>query len=117
MDIFHQCVSVRLSVGDHFWTCSAIYASTIPAVRENLWTYLEGLRSDVQNSWVLLGDYNDILMFSEVRGGAFFPSKVAKFKNVIQRCQLLDIGAINHKFTWFRRAVGNKIVAKIWIGH
>ena len=49
VDIFHQCVSMRLSMGTQTWTCSPVYASPIPTVREILCSNLEEFCSSVQD--------------------------------------------------------------------
>lgn len=71
VDLFHQAVSVSNSWGNRNWTCSAVYASPITAVRKLLWSHLEQIRGSISNSWILLGDLNEILLPSEVRRGVF----------------------------------------------
>lgn len=83
-DFFHQAVMVSISRGARSWTCTAVYASPVPSVRETLWNYLIQLRNSVQHPWLLLGDFNEVLLPSEVEGGSFFLSRAQKFAVVLE---------------------------------
>lgn len=60
----------------------------------------------VSDPWLLIGDFNEVLLPSEVRGGHFVLSRAEKFATVLEQCGLLDLGATGNKYTWVRRAVG-----------
>ncbi|KAF1883345.1 hypothetical protein Lal_00042226 [Lupinus albus] len=62
--------------------------------------------------WLILGDFNKIILPFEVKGGNFIQSKVAKFSQVLESCRLLDLRAIGSIFTWFRREKGGRSVSK-----
>ncbi|KAF7842623.1 putative ribonuclease H protein At1g65750 family [Senna tora] len=59
--------------------------------------------------WLVLGDFNDILLPNEVKGGNFYPRKAEKFSNHLDSCSLSDIGAKGPLYTW-RRAMRNNII-------
>jgi hypothetical protein len=51
--------------------------------------------------WLLAGDFNDIMCAEEKRGGvAASTRKCNIFKDRIDVCKLMDIGAMGPKFTW-----------------
>lgn len=50
---------------------TAIYGSPVPAAREGLWDYLGASRERHLASWMLIGDFNEILSPKEVKGGIF----------------------------------------------
>ena len=52
------------------------------------------LRNNIVAPWMLIGDFNEIMYPSEVRGGMFLPNKVAQFSSVLENCQLEDLGAV-----------------------
>lgn len=112
VDNFHQAVTVSISRGANKWTCSAIYASPVPVSREILWDHLQSLRSLSNDPWLLFGDFNEILLPSEVSGGQFSSSRAAKFSHAMDDCDLLDLGDKGHQFTWFRKAVGDRPISK-----
>ncbi|KAJ1382895.1 putative ribonuclease H protein, partial [Sesbania bispinosa] len=46
----------------------AVYGSPIPAVREELWRHLQTSFSSFSAPWILAGDFNEVLLQSDVRG-------------------------------------------------
>lgn len=66
----------------------------------------------MNDPWLLLGDFNKVLFLSEVRGGHYVRSYAAKFSEVLDQCGLSDLGAKGNAFTWYRRASGERPVAK-----
>lgn len=113
VEVFHQAITTSISRGNKSWTCTAIYASPVLAVRELLWSHLENTRSATVNPWMLLGDFNEILLPSEVRGGFFPQNRALKFSDMMERCGLMDLGSTGGKFTWFRKVEGSRAVSKL----
>lgn len=66
-----QVVTISLEVGSSKWASSMVYASPIPSSRDQLWSYLENLHARLSIPWLLIGDFNEIILPSEVRGGIF----------------------------------------------
>lgn len=112
LDIHHQVLTISVSKGSSLWCCSAIYASPIPAVHENLWSHLGLLRQSITSPWLLIGDFNEILSPLEVSKGAFSSNRADKFHHVLEICNLMDLGAKGHKFTWYRKEEGRRSVSK-----
>lgn len=106
LDSFHQVNSVGIRCDDKEWVCTAVYASPIPSIRSNLWSHLNNLRSLVTCPWLLVGDFNEILLPSEVKGGNFLLSRANQFAQVLDECKLLDLGASGSKFTWCKNNQG-----------
>ena len=96
VDIFHQCVSVKIGFGSTHWICSAIYASPTPVTREDLWDYLKNFGASIQHPWLLIGDFNEVLFSSEVRGGNFVQTRADRFAEMMENSQLMEIGAVGH---------------------
>lgn len=92
------------------WLLSAIYASPNPVFRHDLWDYLRCLGPISELTWLLIGDYNQVLSPNEKRGGLpVSTAQVRSFLEVIRTCELLDIGYSRPKFTWsnMRRGMAN----------
>lgn len=54
--------------------------------------------------WVCLGEFNEILSIDEKRGGRQRPERqIQQFKDALDDCGLMDLGFKGPKFTWFRR--------------
>lgn len=78
VEVHAQAVSVSLSHNYRSWTCTAIYASPNPTLREELWSYFSGLRQRILNPWLAVGDFNEITSPSEVVGGDFSQARASR---------------------------------------
>lgn len=113
LDSFHQAITFKVSRGNCSWICSTVYASPIPSTREALWKHLKTARSSFDPPWFLAGDFNQILLPSEVRGGNFIMSRANMFAQVLEECNLVDLGASGNLFKWHRNGNGIRRMAKI----
>jgi endonuclease/exonuclease/phosphatase family metal-dependent hydrolase len=51
--------------------------------------------------WLYLGDFNEILESSEKRGWCIRPwARMNDFREVVQRCHLVDLGFTGYAYTW-----------------
>ncbi|KAF1869450.1 hypothetical protein Lal_00022895, partial [Lupinus albus] len=80
--------------------------------RELLWDHLVSIRNLVTLPWLLLGDFIEILLPSEVRGGQFNYSRAKMSSNVLEACGLMDLDAVGSMFTWFRRKQNERSIFK-----
>lgn len=83
VDIFAQATTFDIAIGAASWTCSAIYASPIPLLRDALWAHLVHLRAAVFKPWLAVGDFNEVLYPSEVRGGAYLQGRALAFASAL----------------------------------
>ena len=100
VDICNQVVSVQIGSSSIAWVCSVVYGSPTPSLRELLWEHLGDLRQCVMFPWMLIGDFNEVLLPSELKGGEFSFAHVNRFARMMENCELMDIGTIGNKFTW-----------------
>ena len=56
-------------------------------------------RSYVHVPWMLVGDFNEVLLPTEVRGGSFSYHRASLFADVLEECGLMDLGSMGLKFT------------------
>ncbi|PNX73217.1 ribonuclease H [Trifolium pratense] len=83
------------------WFFTATYASPNEENRRILWNDLKDIADSMQSSWLLAGDFNDILGSHEKKGGAPVSlRKCNKFRERMEACNVFDIGAVGPKFTW-----------------
>lgn len=69
--------------------------------------YMRLFNHDIHESWMLIGDFNEIMYPSEIWGGIFLQCRVRKFIDMIATCILMDIGSIgnpSHGIVIFRVA-------------
>jgi len=72
VDIYYQAVTVSVSHRSRLWYFSAVYACPYLCGRQQLWNYLASLRTHIDGPWLLMGDFNEIVFPSEVKGDVFF---------------------------------------------
>ncbi|XP_061354598.1 uncharacterized protein LOC133299173 [Gastrolobium bilobum] len=82
-----------------FWT--AVYASPQEEKRLQLWEDLKHIGRNMNEAWILSGDFNEIMMASEKRGGGLVDvNRCNRFANTLSACGVLDLGGDGNRFTW-----------------
>lgn len=99
IDSYFQSITIALEKDRVIWYLSAIYASPQVTNRDQLWSYLICLRPHLNGPWLLMGDFNEILLPSEVCGGEYSLTGATKFADMVEKCRLLDLGATGSSFT------------------
>ncbi|XP_028778230.1 uncharacterized protein LOC114734750 [Neltuma alba] len=80
---------------------TAIYTVPHSNLRKALWEDLKSLSSITSESWVVCGDFNDIMSSSERMGGRKINiRRIAWFNDQIKACALSDLGFKGPRFTW-----------------
>lgn len=82
------------------WYYTAIYASPIPSNRHHLWDHLRDIRNQIRGSWLLIGNFNDIIFASEVSRGQFNSSRACLMADMMNACGVMDLEKIRGWFTW-----------------
>ncbi|XP_028214846.1 uncharacterized protein LOC114396862 [Glycine soja] len=77
-----------------------VYAPPVSVPCTVFWDYLITLGEHIQGPWLMLKDFNDIILSSEVSGGLFYPSRAFALANFFNECGLLDLGTVRGRFTW-----------------
>ena len=68
LDVVDQCISFEITMGNTSSYCSAVYANPHIHRRKELWGDLTRIANMIHGPWIVLGDFNDVLLQSEVRG-------------------------------------------------
>lgn len=83
------------------WLLPTIYASTNYDGRIRLWDYLVDIASIFKDSWLVGGDFNEILKSRDkFKGERINCNRNNNFWNFLNRCKLVDLGFIGSKYTW-----------------
>jgi hypothetical protein len=86
---------------DGWWFLTPVYASPHEARRVSLWDDLKNIAHTMNEPWLVASDFNDIVGADEKRGGAVAASRKCQiFRDRINYCSLIDLGAMGAKFTW-----------------
>lgn len=66
----NQSISLEIKSGNQKWICTGVYASPNPSIRGIFRQHLCDLNLHINTPWLLLGDWNEILLPGEKRGVA-----------------------------------------------
>lgn len=104
-----QVITVAIHGGKYVdWVFLALYASPRKCLRDALWLYLQKLGRLITMSWLLVGDFNQVLHPDEKRGGRPITStQTLSMWEMVDDCQLVDLGFSGPKFTWTNNRVGS----------
>ncbi|KAJ8763767.1 hypothetical protein K2173_003549 [Erythroxylum novogranatense] len=99
-----QFVHMRICEKDKFLSFfTAVYAHPSITIRNRVWPLLQLINDNIQNPWLVMGDFNSLLSSSERRGGSVNRSGICKpFQEWFTNSNLIDIGYKGPDFTWKR---------------
>ncbi|XP_019168344.1 PREDICTED: uncharacterized protein LOC109164047 [Ipomoea nil] len=85
------------------WFLSPIYGSLDPSLRKRLFAELTHHNCDINDPWLMAGDFNAVLSQEETSNtNNFSLSRCAGFRDWIFQEGLLDLGYTGTRFTWMR---------------
>ncbi|GKV52270.1 hypothetical protein SLEP1_g58858, partial [Rubroshorea leprosula] len=101
--------TVNHGVGD--WILSLAYVRPQSHYKEAFWNDVEFRSASITNSWVIMGDLNDVMTSDEVfpRGTSVF-NRASRFRHTLDRCNLLSQDSLGCKYTWCRTQNGRVIL-------
>ncbi|XP_061345946.1 uncharacterized protein LOC133291662 [Gastrolobium bilobum] len=90
---------------------SFLYASPRRIDRRCLWESFSKIASSISNeSWMVMGDFNAMLLRSEKKGGSDFCwNSASEFRNCLTDCLIKDIGFSGPSFTWKRNELQERL--------
>ena len=111
-DIFKQVVTFQVGSGNSSWMCNGVYGSPTPSLREDLWNHLRHLRRHIRVPWMLIEDFNEIMLPSEVKGSVFSFARADRSASILEDCDFMDTGSIRSSFTWCQSIQGKRKMVK-----
>ena len=83
------------------WRFTGFYGAPETLLRDETWNLLRDLHSRFSLPWLCGGDFNELLKSHEKCGGRLRPyGQMESFRQVLDECNLLDLGYMGNKFTW-----------------
>jgi ribonuclease HI len=83
------------------WKFSGFYGHPVTAKRYESWGLLRHLSGLSPTPWLCMGDFNEIVSMSEIKGSTIRAQKeMEDFQNALANCQLCDLGFNGPKYTW-----------------
>ncbi|KAI9100938.1 hypothetical protein K1719_024062 [Acacia pycnantha] len=96
-----QFLHCKVGLGADKMAFTVVYASPNEHKRGGIWNTLQSIASEMEEPWLLAGDFNEIKSHLEKKGGGRNnETRFAKFNDWIQECNLIDIEASGPFFTW-----------------
>ena len=92
---------VVTSTAKPHWLLSDIYVNLRFAERCILWENLELVASFHSMPWVIVGDFNKVLIGDDKFGGNLINiNRALRFQECLDICKMIDIGFSSPRFTW-----------------
>ena len=91
------------SLNSTCWRFTSLYGNPDTSLRSQFWNLMKRLGDSSSLPWLCGGDMNEILFDHEKKGGGDRASYLLQnFREVIEYCNLADMGFRGPKFTWCR---------------
>ncbi|KAA3479296.1 reverse transcriptase [Gossypium australe] len=89
--------------GQDDWRFTCFYGSPYLKDKNIAWDVLRRLSYENPHPWLEAGDFNEILFgFEKKGGGTRDQGRMDAFRDILEECQLMDIGYSGTWFTWER---------------
>ena len=89
---------IKVNSDSSLFVLTAVYASPQFNKRKRMWQHLEDFVATINQPWVLLGNFNDMLSKDEKLGGLLInPSRIRAFRNCLDNCGLMYLGFHSQK--------------------
>ena len=94
-------VMVEVLPSNFEFICTAVYASPRFHKRCVLWNNFKNAASLHDKPWVIVGDFNEVLLEGDKYGGrSISSSRSLLFKECLDYCSMVDMGFVGPRFTW-----------------
>lgn len=108
---FFQEIHLQVRVRNKLFLLTAIYASSDYSKRKILWTSLMDLAPILNLPWLVMGDFNDIVVPSEkFRRRPPSKVKINTLNCFLNTCRLVDLGFVGPCFTWTNGRINGQVI-------
>ena len=106
-----NCIDVSVEeVDGRVWRLTGLYGEPSWDNKNKTYQLIRDLHAHSNLLWVVIGDFNEILLSSEKEGGAQRQqSRLKAFQDALADCSLEDIGYHGDKFTFFRGGLRERL--------
>ncbi|KAG6645499.1 hypothetical protein CIPAW_08G126800 [Carya illinoinensis] len=104
----HISISVKSDITSNKMILTGFYGQPATAKRGESWDLLRLIHTNINNPWLCVGDFNEILLQEEQIGSNARPfQQMEDFRVALSDCGLKDIGYIGSKYTWCNKREGD----------
>ncbi|XP_074303514.1 uncharacterized protein LOC141637978 [Silene latifolia] len=100
-------IDVVLREGEKEWRVTGLYGWPVVADRHLTWELLRLLHGQSDLPWLVIGDFNEILYSTEMKGGSGAQWQMNNFRVAVDDCGLKDVGWEGYQFTWDNGQAGD----------
>ncbi|XP_048492374.1 uncharacterized protein LOC125493253 [Beta vulgaris subsp. vulgaris] len=103
---FIHCDVLQLNSGKK-WFVTMVYGLNDSKDRKQLWEGLKKLSKNVNEAWVVGGDFNNVLHLNERIGSAITLEEVMEFQQCLRTCSLQEQTNTGPFYTWSNKQEGD----------
>ena len=97
----HNIHGIVNEEGTDSWLFTVVYANPNAILKKQCFDEVANLARNIRGPWMVIGDFNEILIASEKVGGAGVDNqRISRFAMWVQECQLIDLGSKGPRYTW-----------------
>ncbi|XP_074265989.1 uncharacterized protein LOC141588446 [Silene latifolia] len=89
------------------WRVTGFYGWPAVADRHLSWELLRVLNRQSSLPWICVGDFNEVLYSTEMKGGSRAQWQMNNFQAAVDECGLRDVSWEGYQFTWDNGQVGD----------
>ncbi|GMI72452.1 hypothetical protein HRI_000914500 [Hibiscus trionum] len=109
--IFHIDADISVDSPPSTWRFTGFYGNPVESLREDSWNLLRSLSENQNLPWLVMGDFNEILLSSEKEGGRLRPNRnMEAFRSALEDCGLMDLGFTGHWYTWEKGRLSTNVI-------
>ncbi|KAL0411811.1 UNVERIFIED_CONTAM: putative mitochondrial protein [Sesamum latifolium] len=104
MSQYHIDISIKLTVDEDWWRFTGFSGKPDTNKQDISCNLLSRLHAQSVRSWLVAGNFNELLDQSEKKGGPNRPLwQIKNFRKALENCNLSDLGYTGTPFTWNNR--------------
>ncbi|XP_074303266.1 uncharacterized protein LOC141637717 [Silene latifolia] len=93
-------IDVEVSWNSKVWRVTGFYGWPVVSDRHLSWQLLRMLKEEYDGPWVCVGDINEVLYATEMKGGARAQWQMNNFREAVNDCGLRDVVFEGYEFTF-----------------
>ncbi|KAF9588252.1 hypothetical protein IFM89_008664 [Coptis chinensis] len=103
----HCKIELMLNGINESFVLSCVYGNPNFSVWHIQWSVFSLLKPQNDVKWLVMGDFNEVLNLAEKQGGRPFNYlKAMPFRDMVDGCELIDLGFMGNTFTWKNKQKG-----------
>lgn len=103
------CIKGRITEKNFLARVVLVYGPNDREGRKNLWVELMDLKQEIDAPIMVLGDFNEVLIPEERKGGTTMSASIREFSLWQSSMDLVELPLLSRKFTWYRNNSASRI--------